>query len=176
MKYLTDTFGIEEYKAPNTELAPIEYDFEAPMDFDADDSNFYPGDSSEEEASNDYTDNSDFEYLDYFDYYHSKNMDLDTNETKAKEVVEDFKETLKDAGNNLLDTTKDKVNTIVTAVAELEPIKAKPKQEVHIIDDQFSGAIDVFSASKEVQGATNVPKFKRYNSSSNGTSLGGIIK
>lgn len=180
MKYLTDTFGVEEYKAPSTELAPIEYDFEAPMNFDADDSNFYPWDSSEEEASKDYTNNSaepDIEYFDYFDYYHSKD---NTNENIPKEVVEDLKELkeeLKDVGNNLLDSTKDKVGTIVTAITELEPLAShKDKPEIHVIDDQFSGAIDVFPVAQEVQSLNNKLTNNSYKITSNKSSIGGFFK
>jgi DNA-directed RNA polymerase subunit F len=136
MEYLNENFGIEEYKAPNPELAPIDYNFEVPYDFEQDESNFID-DASEadltEMVSRDYADNSSVEYFDYFDYYHSK---PDT------EVIEN----LKDIGNSLLDSTKDKV---VTAIAELEPIK--DQSEVHVIDDQFSGTIDVFPVAQEVQ-------------------------
>jgi hypothetical protein len=152
MKYLTDNFGIEEYKAPSTELAPIEYDF-APIDFDSeDDSNTFETDLTEE-ASRDYANNSDMEY---FDYYHSKPDTIKENETTptAKEVIEE----LKDIGNN-----------VVTAMAELEPIKDKP--EVHVIDDQFSGAIDVFPVAQEVQ---SLKDYKITNS--NKTSIGGFFR
>ncbi len=163
MKYLTESFGIEEYKAPNPELAPIEYDF-APIDFDYDDSNIIdPASEADltEEASREYANNSDVEYFDYFDYYHSKPDNEST--PNSKEVVEE----LKDIGNSLLDSTKDKVNTIVNTITELEPIKDKP--EVHVIDDQFSGAIDVFPVAQEVQSM-------KITSNSNKTSIGGFFK
>lgn len=180
MKYLTDNFGIEEYKAPNTELAPIEYDF-TPIDFDSeDDSNDVASEIDlMEEGSRDYTNNSDLEYFDYFDYYHSKPEAIKDNdlEPTSKEVVEELKEGLKDAGSNLLDITKHAIE------ASSESIKDKiygdmqnPKQEVHVIDDQFNGAINVFSASKEVQGTDNKVQFRKYSNNSNGTSFGSVIK
>jgi hypothetical protein len=172
MKYLTETFGIEEYKVPDTELTPLEYNFEVPYDFDSQglqDDDATSEDFFTEDAARNYTDNSSVEYFDYFDYYHSKPpADIEDNETTptSKDVVEDLKE----IGTSLLDSTKDKVNTVVTAMAELEPIKDQP--EVHVIDDQFSGAIDVFPVTKEVQSINNY----RIASSSNRTSIGGIIK
>jgi len=162
MKYFTENFGIEEYQAPNSELAPIEYDF-APIDFDYDDSNTIDAASEAdltEEVSRDYANNSDIEYFDYFDYYHSKT----DNTPNSKEVVEE----LKDIGNSLLDSTKDKVNTVVTAIAELEPLAShKDQPKVHVIDDQFSGAIDVFPVAQEVQSM---------KITSNKTSIGGFFR
>lgn len=190
MKYLTDTFGIEEYKAPNTELAPIEYDF-APIDFDSEDNSnnldAYEEDLGEE-VYRDYTNNSDIEYFDYFDYYHSK--DNDETIPTSKEVVEDLKELkeeLKDVGNNLLDTTKhaigtssesikDKINTFKDNIQSFKPeIDAINKNKFlnsyvaidgfSVTDNYLSGALDT----------TKVSKFRRDNSN-NGTSLGGILK
>jgi hypothetical protein len=162
MKYLTENFGIEEFKVPDTELTPLEYNFEVPYDFEQD----YTDEANEadftEAAARNYANNSDVEYFDYFDYYHSK--DDETTPT-AKEVVED----LKDMGNSLLDTssayTKDKVNSIVKAVAELEPYD----KEIHVIDDQFSGAIDVFPVSQEVQSI-------KITNKSNKTSIGSFFR
>jgi hypothetical protein len=168
MKYLTENFGIEEFKVPDTELTPLEYNFEIPYDFEQDDSNFtegaYEADFIEDAARN-YTNNSDVEYFDYFDYYHSKPDTISDNETTptAKEVVEDFK----DMGNSLLESTKDKVNNVVATIAELEPIKNKP--EIHVIDDQFSGAIDVFPVAQEAQNM-------KITSSNNRSSIGGFFK
>lgn len=157
MKYLTENFGIEEYKVPDPELTPLEYNFEVPYDFDSQglqDDDATSEDFFTEDAAREYADNSSVEYFDYFDYYHSKEETTPT----AKEVVED----LKDMGNSLLDTsstyTKDKVNSIVKAVAKLEPV----------IDDQFSGAIDVFPVAQEVQ-ITN-------NSNSNKSSIGSFFR
>jgi hypothetical protein len=170
MEYLNENFGIEEYKAPNPELAPIEYDF-APMDFYYDDSNTidtaYEADFIEDAARN-YTNNSDVEYFDYFDYYHSKPDTISDNESTptAKEVVKDFK----DMGNSLLESTKDKVNNVVATIAELEPVKNKP--EIHVIDDQFLtsyGTIDVFTVAQEVQNM-------KISSSNNRSSIGGFFK
>jgi hypothetical protein len=189
MKYLTDNFGIEEYKAPSTvpkelELAPIEYDF-APIDFDSEDdfntfeTDLYSKDSRipeklglQEEASRDYANNSGIEYFDYFDYYHSKPENNETEATipTSKEVVEE----LKDMGNSLLDSTKDKVNNVVTTIAELEPVKDKP--EIHVIDDQFSGTIDVFPVAEGyAQEIQNMNNYKITNNS-NRSSIGGFFK
>jgi hypothetical protein len=179
MKYLTDNLGIEEYNVPDTELAPIEYDFEMPIDFDNGSSSIDAASEADftEEVSREYSNNSGIEYFDYFDYYHSKSNNINDNDLDifptSKEVVED----LKDIGNNLLDSTKDKVNKVVTAIVELEPIKDKPSS-VHIIDDQFLtsyGAIDVFPVTKEVQ---SMKDFSRATSmiNSNRTSTGGFIK
>jgi DNA-directed RNA polymerase subunit F len=159
MKYLTETFGIEEYKIPDTELTPLEYNFEVPYDFDSQglqDDDATSEDFFTEDAAREYADNSSVEYFDYFDYYHSK-------PDNSNEVVEE----LKDIGNSLLDSTKDKVNTVVAAIAELEPIKDQP--EVHVIDDQFSGAIDVFPVAQEAQSM-------KITSNNNKTSIGGFFR
>lgn len=164
MKYFTETFGIEEYKVPDTELTPLGYNFEVPYDFDSQglqDDDATSEDFFTEDAAREYADNSSVEYFDYFDYYHSK----PDNTPNSKEVVEE----LKDIGTSLLDSTKDKVNTVVTAIAELEPIKDQP--EVHVIDDQFSGAIDVFPVAQEVQSMKITS-----NSNSNKTSIGGFFR
>jgi hypothetical protein len=167
MEYLNENFGIEEYKAPSPELAPIEYNFEVPYDFEQDDSNYTEAYEADfiEDANRNYTNNSDVEYFDYFDYYHSKPDTIPNNESTptAKKVVEDFK----DMGNSLLESTKDKVNNVVTAIAELEPVK--DKSEIHVIDDQFSGAIDVFPVAQEAQSM-------KITSSSNRSSIGGFFK
>jgi len=168
MEYLNENFGIEEYKAPNPELAPIDYNFEVPYDFEQDESNFID-DASEadlaEVVSRDYADNSSVEYFDYFDYYHSKPDTISDNDSTptVKEVVEDFK----DMGNSLLESTKDKVNNVVATIAELEPVKNKP--DIHGIDDQFSGAIDVFPITQEAQSM-------KIASSNNRSSIGGFFK
>lgn len=162
MKYFTETFGIEEYKVPDTELTPLEYNFEVPYDFDSQglqDDDATSEDFFTEDAAREYADNSSVEYFDYFDYYHSK----PDNTPNSKEVVEE----LKDIGTSLLDSTKDKVNTVVTAIAELEPIKDQP--EVHVIDDQFSGAIDVFPVAQEVQSM-------KITSNINKPSIGGFFR
>lgn len=162
MKYLTENLGIEEYQAPNTELIPLEYNFEVPYDFEQDDSNIIDVASEDyftKDAARDYTDNSGIEYFDYFDYYHSKplqpsqssSLAMGDNETTptSKVVVEE----LKDIGNSLL-----------------EPIKDQP--EVHVVDDQFSGTIDVFPVAQEVQSMNNY----KITSNSNKTSIGGFFR
>ncbi len=139
MEYLSDNFGIEEYKAPtiNTELPPIEYDFF--VDLDDDDSNVL--DTSEENVTEDaarfYADDSSTEYFDYFDYYHSNK---DDNLSNPEGI--DFKDIATDISNSLLDTTKQATESIKDKINTLND---KPlESEVHIIDDQFSGLIDVY--------------------------------
>jgi hypothetical protein len=131
MKYLTENFGIEEYKAPNIELTPLEYNFEVPYDLDSqglqDDSIIYDvSDASEadltEVVSRDYVDNSNVEYFDYFDYYHSKptvaEQQAQSEVTEVEYIGNNLLDNTKHASDYLKDNLKDKINSISTGVAE----------------------------------------------------------
>lgn len=144
-KYLFDNFGIEEFKAPstipNTELAPIDFDFYFvdPLGFNDDEFITIASEENmnQEDAARYYADDSNVEYFDYFDYYHS-NKDDNLSNTEGI----DFKDIATDISNSLLDTTKQATESIKDKINTLND---KPlESEVHIIDDQFSGLIDVY--------------------------------